>query len=222
MKSGIYIIKNLINGHFYIGSAININKRCHEHRRALIKNNHCNVRLQRAWDKYGENNFYFKQYLDCDIQELIFYEQLVIDDSIVRYGRENIYNLCLTAGSTLGRMHSDESKIKIGLKSRGRWSGKHHTEKTKRLIGESHLGKKRPPFSIECRTKMRLSHIGKPSGMRGREHSAETRGKMSEANRGVNHPMYGKHHTDESKRKIGDSSRGKPGRRLGIKNKKKI
>lgn len=40
-------------------------------------------------------------------------------------------------------------------------------------------GKKRPPFSKEWKEKMRLSHIGKSSGMLGKKHKPETILKMS-------------------------------------------
>ena len=38
LKSGIYVIENQINGHRYIGSAINIKERWAEHIKQLNKN----------------------------------------------------------------------------------------------------------------------------------------------------------------------------------------
>ena len=161
MKSGIYIIKNHINGKFYSGSAVDIEKRIYEHVWALRNGRHCNIHLQRAWDKNKEEVFSFEKYLICKKEDLIFNEQLTIDASIIRYGRKNIYNISPTAGSSLGRKHSEATKIKIGLTSKGRWTGKHHTEETKR--------------------KIRLNNIGKNKGKRA---SPEARKKMSEARRG--------------------------------------
>ena len=45
MKSGIYIIRNTVNGKIYIGSAVNLEKRLYEHFWALRKNKHINKYL---------------------------------------------------------------------------------------------------------------------------------------------------------------------------------
>lgn len=175
MKSGIYIIKNIINNKIYIGSAVDIEKRLYEHFWSLCRNSHCNIHLQRAWNKYKECSFIGEKYLTCKKKDLIFYEQLTIDALTVRYGRENIYNICMNASSTLGRKHSEATKIKIGLKSKGRWTGKHHTEETKE--------------------KIRLGNIGKNKGKKA---SDEARKKMSNNRRG-------KKFTEEHKKKLSES-----------------
>ena len=160
--TGIYIIKNLINNKIYIGSAVNIKKRFCEHIWALNKDSHCNIYLQRSWNKYGEENFIFKKYLICSKAKLIFNEQLVIDAFTVRYGWENIYNISPTAGSSLGRKHSEETKKKIGEKSKGRWTGKKHTEETKKKIKYGNIGKnKGKKHSKEAKIKMSKSRKGK-------------------------------------------------------------
>lgn len=59
-KSGIYKITTLHNGLFYIGSALSLSKRCKDHRNDL-KRNECHVsRLQRIFNKYGEDDFKFE------------------------------------------------------------------------------------------------------------------------------------------------------------------
>lgn len=225
MSSGIYLIRNSTNGKIYIGSAVNTQKRFLEHKYALRKNCHCNIHLQRAWNKEGENSFVFEEYLECNKDKILFYEQLVLDAMVIRCGRENIYNICPKVGNTLGRYHSEETKFKIRLKSKGRWTGKNHTEETKRKMSKvqkgriisletrkkmskSHLGIKLPPFTREHKQKIRLANLG--HGV-----SKETRQKLRIANIGKVIPK-------EVKRKIGDAFRGKPGTRLGIKNKLKI
>lgn len=61
MKKGvIYSVINIENGKRYIGQTVNYKRRIKEHRRKLIKNKHENDHLQRAWNKYGRNNFKFK------------------------------------------------------------------------------------------------------------------------------------------------------------------
>ena len=161
-ESGIYLIENKVINKNYIGSAVNFDKRFYEHKWALKKNSHCNIHLQRSWNKYGKKSFVFKPYLFCNKKDLIFYEQLTIDAFVSRYGWKNVYNISPTAGSSLGRYHSEETKRKIGLKSKGRWTGKHHTEATKKKISLANLGKNLgKKASPEARRKMSESRKGK-------------------------------------------------------------
>lgn len=221
MESGIYIIKNIINGKIYIGSAVNLVRRLKYHKWGLDKNIHYNIYLQRAWVKYGESAFVFEKYLFCDKKDLIFYEQLTIDAMIVRYGRENIYNLCLTAGSTLGRMHSDETKRKIGLKSKGRWTGKYHTEETKRRMSIAQTGR---TFTQEAREKMSKTRMGRPGYWLGKKRpprSSEWQDKLTASSRGRKMPEHVKKILIKINTGRVSPFKGKPGTRLGIKNKKK-
>jgi group I intron endonuclease len=76
---GIYRIKNLINGKCYYGSSKNIEKRWSKHKRELNNNIHINCKLQRAWNKYGENNFSFEIVEECNINILLETEQKYLD-----------------------------------------------------------------------------------------------------------------------------------------------
>ena len=162
MESGIYIIRNIVDGKIYIGSAANLDRRLKMHIWLLRNKKHINRHLQQAWNKYREISFVAEIYLTCEKKDLIFNEQLVIDASIIRYGRENIYNICLVAGSTLGRKHSEATKIKIGITSKGRWTGRHHTEETKEKIRLNNIGKNKGKVaSIETRKRMSENRKGK-------------------------------------------------------------
>ena len=57
--SGIYCIENLMNRKKYIGSSKNIYNRWSAHKLALRKNKHHSYKMQRAWNKYGGDNFKF-------------------------------------------------------------------------------------------------------------------------------------------------------------------
>ncbi len=59
MSACIYGIKNNINGKYYIGQTINLRNRKGRHKYLLKNNKHHNLRLQNAWNKYGEKNFEF-------------------------------------------------------------------------------------------------------------------------------------------------------------------
>ena len=57
MPACIYCIKNSVNDHCYIGQTINFIQRKSKHLRELEKNEHHNLPLQRAYNKYGKENF---------------------------------------------------------------------------------------------------------------------------------------------------------------------
>ena len=54
-----------------------------------------------------------------------------------------------------------------------------------------------------------LHHLGKPSCMKGKHHSAETLKKLSEKKKGKNNPFFGKHHSAETRKKMSESNKGK-------------
>lgn len=105
-KSGIYGIKNKLNGKIYIGSASNISKRISNHKKYLRLNSHSNSHLQRAWNKYKEKNF---EFLIIEItNNLLLKEQYWIDEfDSFKKG----YNLVPKAGSSRGRFISEDEKI---------------------------------------------------------------------------------------------------------------
>ena len=57
MSACIYCIENIVNNHCYIGQTINFKTRLQKHFYELEKGTHCNILLQRAYDKYGRENF---------------------------------------------------------------------------------------------------------------------------------------------------------------------
>lgn len=59
--SGVYKITNKINNKFYIGSSNDIiNTRWKWHKSCLKNNTHTNIHLQRAYNKYGNENFIYE------------------------------------------------------------------------------------------------------------------------------------------------------------------
>jgi len=81
MESGIYYIKNLKNGKLYIGSAKNFKKRWKQHISDLKNNKHCNIILQRSFNKNKK---------DLSLYEFDIIEKCVyIKNTITK--RENFY-----------------------------------------------------------------------------------------------------------------------------------
>ncbi len=108
--SGIYKIVNLLNNNIYIGSAINITARKANHFKNLRDNKHCNTHLQRAYNKYGKENFKFIiiEILE-DKKTLIIREQYYIDLLTPQY------NILKIAGSSLGYKQDKKVRDKISL-----------------------------------------------------------------------------------------------------------
>lgn len=80
VKSGIYSIINKINNKIYVGSSKNIMNRKSQHYSELRGGYHENIFLQRAWNKYGEENFEFKILeIVNNLEDLLYIEQKYID-----------------------------------------------------------------------------------------------------------------------------------------------
>lgn len=89
--SGIYKIINKTNNKYYVGKSINIKQRFISHKCELRRNNHDNSRLQKAWNKYGENNFEFKIIEELPYEKLTVIEQEYLN--ICKQNKDTTYNM---------------------------------------------------------------------------------------------------------------------------------
>lgn len=117
-SSGIYAIRNTVNDKFYVGSAVKFSRRKAQHFHLLRNGKHHSIRLQNAWNRYGESNFVF-EILECieNILTLVDIEQRWIDD-LDSFGL-NGYNATPIAGSRLGSKASEETKKKLSIARKG-------------------------------------------------------------------------------------------------------
>jgi group I intron endonuclease len=107
MPSGIYVIRNLLNGKSYVGSALDLGHRKRTHFYKLRHNAHPSRHLQAAFAKHGEAAFEFS-----------VLEELVSPDRETLIGREQWwmdllkpqYNKRLTADSNQGVPKTDEER----------------------------------------------------------------------------------------------------------------
>lgn len=199
IKGGIYMIKNIINNKIYIGSTKNFRIRRHTHFRELKNNIHCNNYLQKAWNKYGSDNFEFNI-----IEEVINNNKLIEREQYYIDKLNPDYNILKIAGNTLGMKHSDETKDKISK------ALKNPSIQTRIKMSIIHKGKK-----LSDEHKLKISKSGK-----GRIVSDETRDKLSEINKGkipsdkclLNAALVnkGRKHSEEARLKISDANKGKP------------
>lgn len=167
--SGIYSIVNKVNGKKYIGSSININNRYKQHIAMLKRGRHHSIALQRAWDKYGKDQFELVIICMAPEEYLLKLEQKFLNSL---FG-DNLYNISKDAVAWMkGRKHSPETLAKmhtdrLGNKSRtgypGHWKGQ--------KLSQEHIAnmkKSRQFVSQETREKMSLSKKGKSPPNKGK------------------------------------------------------
>lgn len=156
-NTGVYQIKNIVNGKIYIGSAsskFGFNSRWSRHVFDLKNGKHHSKHLQSSWDKYGSDKFKFEilEYVE-DINLIILKEQEYLD-LYQTYLPNKGYNILEKANSSIGYKHSDKSKTKMSSSHKN----KILTEEHKNKISESNKGKK---HSKETKKKMSKWQIGK-------------------------------------------------------------
>jgi group I intron endonuclease len=129
--SGVYEIKNTLNNHRYVGSSVNILKRFMSHKYSLWNGKHRSIKLQRAWDKYGEEHFEFNILETCESikDTLLFIEQKYLD-------LKPEYNILYIAGSSLGCICSEETKLKISSSKKGKKPKSRLSEEELKLVRE--------------------------------------------------------------------------------------
>ena len=167
-KSGVYYLFNTVTLRFYVGSTKNLRSRFNGHLRSLIRNRHCNPKLQNAWNKYGADVWVLGLLEYCPAPELVPHERHWVErlDTI-----GNGYNLHEPGNAHYGKKPSrgptpQETKDKISAALKGRkpemtpartasiearrgvklphLCGRHHTEATKQKMSKSKLGKPKP------------------------------------------------------------------------------
>ena len=100
---GIYQIKNKINKKSYIGSSSRLKLRWNRHQTDLKCNVHHSLALQRAFNKYGYDNFEFIILENCEEDKLLKREQYYLNTL------KPEYNICKIAGNCAGVKHSSET-----------------------------------------------------------------------------------------------------------------
>ena len=208
-RSGVYGIMNLCNGNMYIGSSVDILLRLKKHINALNKNKHINPRLQRAFVKYGGDNFKIDVIEFCNIDEIRKREQVWIDVM------KPEYNIALTTDCPMfGRHRTEEDKKRISEKLKGRKISKETGEKiSKALIGNTNrVGLK---HSEETKQKMSVAsseknnhNYGKPAWNRGKPTPEDVRHKLSVSHRGQIAWSKGKKLSDAHKNNLRKSHIG--------------
>ena len=104
-RSGIYMITNIENCKCYIGQTQNFKKRWQKG---------YNKYLTAAFKKYGKEAFDFEILMYCDVADLTYHEQRMMN----AYSPE--YNLAPAAGSNRGYKYTEETKQKMSAARKGK------------------------------------------------------------------------------------------------------
>jgi len=137
MKTGVYKIINILNNECYIGSAqISFYRRKNQHFHLLRKSCHHSIHLQRAWNKYGEQNFKFEILEECIPEKCIEREQFYFN--ILKPD----YNILPNADSRAGTTLSPATKKKaIKALNDNRW--KLELPEIRQKMSDYHKGRKK-------------------------------------------------------------------------------
>ena len=210
--SGIYQIQSKIKPiRIYVGSAINVSKRRQQHTSLLRRCSHPNKKLQRHYNKYGEEDLVFSVLLGCEKRELTEKEQFFIDSL------KPWFNLRPHANSNLGIKFSmgarqNMSKAHIGNK----WTESQRVKMIKILTGRPMSEKSRKALdernkvmrnSPETRDKISKAQIGKKLSAEHKEKLRQVgykRKQTDEAKLKVSIFQKGRQKSEEEKRKISD------------------
>jgi group I intron endonuclease len=136
---GIYKIVNSATGACYIGQSQRVKKRIKEHFRLLKLNTHTNQKLQRAFNKYGEDSFSWKLEIECtDTNELDKLEECFLQGEAT-FIEPMVYNIANHAKVPMrGKRHTTETKQKLSV-ARLAAEHKYSTEQYKKNLKAAHF-----------------------------------------------------------------------------------
>jgi group I intron endonuclease len=200
----IYKITNTKNNKCYIGVTIkeNPNERWCAHKSNIRNDRGCPL-LMKAFNKHGEESFKFEVLIICFDDDVYYYEE----EYIKKYNSAspNGYNVAeggKSGRNFLGKTHSDETKKKIGLKSKEYNSKPEVRERSRQIMIELNRSGKIKRNTENWKKAVTEGRIG------GSNFSEETRKKISEK-------LKGHFKSEETKRKHSETMTKINGRKVG-------
>lgn len=172
----IYKIINVLNNSFYVGSAVNYEKRKARHLWRLRRGDHANKHLQAAWLKYGEKAFVFAVVQEVpEADDLLAAENIWLKEHV---GKDYCYNIATDATAPQLGMSGEKNAM---------WGKTFtHTEDAKARIGAASKARVQ---TDEEKAKRRATMRGKPQ-------PAAVRAKISATLSGEGNFWYGKKRPD--------------------------
>jgi group I intron endonuclease len=138
-QSGVYLLLNLTNSHFYIGSSSNLSNRMRNYlNTSFLKNNkNNNMPIIQAILKYGHENFALL------ILELLSFKDLSLRETYYITKFLPYYNVLKQGYSSLGYKHTEETIIMLTKLAKNR----KHSLETKSLISRALVGENNPFYN---------------------------------------------------------------------------
>lgn len=168
----IYKIINIVNNKFYVGSAVNYEKRKARHLWRLRRGDHANRHLQAAWAKYGEKAFVFVVAEEvAPERDLLAAENVWLKQHV---GQPYCYNIGKDATAP----------------TRG-WTGEKNPMWGKTFT-QSPAAKAKISVASKARVQSDEEKAKRRATMRGKPQSAEVRAKISATLSGEGNYWYGK------------------------------
>ena len=176
MTRCIYKIINAVNNKFYVGSAVNFEKRKARHLWRLRRGDHANKHLQAAWNMYGGKVFVFVVVeIVQDEADLLAAENVWLKEHV---GKEYCYNIAMDATAPQLGMSGEKNAM---------WGKTFaHTDDAKARIGEA----------AKIRVQSEEEKIKRRATMRGKPQPTEVRAKISATLSGEGNFWYGKKRPD--------------------------
>jgi hypothetical protein len=188
-ESGIYCFENKVNGKKYVGQSKNIYNRMQHHKSEFKKGKNSYV-LQKAWDKYGEENFLIYVIELCCI-ELLYEREVFWIKELQSHIDEFGYNVSWGGESGMrGRHHSKSAKKKMSIAKKGK-------PRSKESVRNSSIARTGIPQSDETKKKISKANMGNKNSL-GTKRSDDSKQKISKAN-------TGKVRTEEMNQKMSES-----------------
>lgn len=128
MKSGIYCIRNIINNKMYIGYSKDMLKRKSSHFTELKYNYHDNDKLQKAYNKYGKENFEF---------------------NIIAYYPDEEFTLPTMEHYWCALFNVHDDRFGYNIAPTDPYNKPKRSNETRKKLSKSLKGKKRTPEQIE-------------------------------------------------------------------------
>lgn len=218
---GVYFILNKITNNFYVGHSIDIHRRFNAHKSYLTRGIHHCLYLQRAWNKYGSNNFLFLIFKECKTEK----ESIELEQYFINNYKNILYNTSNDAncGGDLLTNNPNYSliiakRISSQKESLLKMTKKERIEKFARtgskngMYGRNHTEEVKKNLSILNKGNIPINKGKSLEESVGIDRAKEIRSLLShyaKLRTGANNPFYGKKHTPETKERLRKTNLGK-------------
>ena len=161
------------------------------HKSSLRHSRHDNDYLQKAWNKYGEENFIFDILEICDSEDALDELERKYIKEYNSMDRNFGYNF--ESGGSANKHMSEDVKKRLSEIAKGKYAGEKNpmygvhlkcSEEKKKLMSERFSGSGNPMYGVHLKL------------------TDEQKQKISERTKGEKNPFYGKKHTEEARKKI--------------------